>query len=224
MQGSTSPVIGENLPNPPIGRTVVVGAGKGAVPMALALDQTWESSLDGLVIVPYGNPGKEIPDHIRVMEAAHPVPDTAGVAATHEVLQVVSNLTFDDLVICLISGGGPSLLTCPQGVPVKEKADLMDQFLKCGATIHEINTVRKHLSGVKGGRLEAKAYPARVVSLIVSDVVGDDLSIIASGPTVLDPSTYAQATSVCTGTSARSCNRWAAGSWKINRRDSICGG
>lgn len=190
------PAVIENLPDPPHGKTVVVGAGKGAIPMALALERAWEGSPEGLVIVPYGSKGAEIPDCIRVTEAAHPVPDAAGMTATQEILEMVSNLTADDLVICLISGGGSALLTSPQGVTLEEKASLMDQFLKCGATIHEINTVRKHLSAIKGGRLAAEAHPAKIVSLIVSDVVGDDLSIIASGPTVPDPSTYAQAMNI----------------------------
>ncbi|UCH09916.1 MAG: glycerate kinase [Fidelibacterota bacterium] len=191
-----APAVRRHLPTPPVGRTVVVGAGKGAVPMALAVDEAWHAPLSGVVITPYGATGERLPERIRVLEAAHPVPDTAGVAATREVLQAVQDLTTDDLVICLISGGGSALLSYPLGVTLEEKAALMSQFLKCGASIHEINTVRKHLSGIKGGQLAVAAAPARMVTLIVSDVTGDDLSTIASGPTVPDPTTFSDALTI----------------------------
>ncbi|MFC1483598.1 glycerate kinase [Candidatus Neomarinimicrobiota bacterium] len=190
------PAVERHLPLPPSGRTVVVGAGKGAVPMVLAVEHAWNTPLSGVVITPYGATGEYLPDRIRVWEAAHPVPDAAGVAATREVVQVVQDLTTDDLVICLISGGGSALMTYPLGVTLEEKAALMSQFLKCGASIREINTVRKHLSGIKGGRLAIASAPARIVSLIVSDVTGDDLSTIASGPTVPDPTTFEDALAI----------------------------
>ncbi|MFC1619583.1 glycerate kinase [Candidatus Neomarinimicrobiota bacterium] len=185
-----------HLPLPPSGHTIVVGAGKGAVPMALAVDHAWDAPLSGVVITPHGTTGESLPDRISVLEAAHPVPDATGVAATGEVLQAVQDLTTDDQVICLISGGGSALMTYPLGVTLEEKAALMSQFLRCGASIREINTVRKHLSGVKGGRLAVASAPARIVSLIVSDVTGDDLSTIASGPTVPDPTTFLDALAI----------------------------
>jgi hydroxypyruvate reductase len=161
--------------------------------MAQTVDGAWMGTLDGVVITPYGTKGANELDHIKIVEASHPAPDESGVKASTLILDAVSALTEDDLVICLISGGGSALMTAPKGITLGEKANLMSQFLACGATINEINTVRKHLSGIKGGRLAEAAIPARVISLIVSDVVGDDLSVIASGPTVPDPSTFADA-------------------------------
>ncbi|PYE55813.1 glycerate kinase type-2 family protein [Deinococcus yavapaiensis] len=181
------------LPEPPAGRTVVVGAGKAAARMALAVDAAWPADLTGVVITPYGHAGERLPQRIRVLEAAHPVPDAAGEEATREVLEAVSNLTPNDLVLCLLSGGGSALLTAPRGVTLARKAELTRALLACGASIHEINAVRKHLSRVKGGGLANAAKPARVVSLIVSDVVGDDLSTIASGPTAPDPTSFTEA-------------------------------
>jgi hydroxypyruvate reductase len=185
-----------HLPSPPSGQTVVVGAGKGAVPMAWQVEHLWAEQLTGVVITPYGHSGDRIPQQVQVREAAHPVPDASGVAATEEVLGAVEDLTADDLVICLISGGGSALLTAPAGIRLEQKGALTSLLLRSGATIYEINTVRKHLSAVKGGRLALAAQPARIVSLIVSDVVGDDLSIIASGPTIPDPGTYADALTI----------------------------
>lgn len=186
----------EHLPPRPVNRVMVVGAGKAACRMALAVEEVWPERASGVVITPYGHIGEDRPGRIRVLEARHPVPDQAGVKATREVLRAVEGLTSDDLVLCLISGGGSALLSLPCGISLEQKAELTELLLKSGATIRELNTVRKHVSGVKGGRLAAAAQPAQVVSLIVSDVVGDDLSVIASGPTVPDPGTYADALAV----------------------------
>ncbi len=175
---------------------MVVGAGKAACRMALAVEEVWPEIASGVVIIPYGHVGVDRPGRICVLEAGHPVPDQAGVEATREVLRTVEGLTSDDLALCLISGGGSALLSLPCGISLEQKAESTELLLKSGATIGELNTLRKHVSGVKGGRLAAAAQPARVVSLIVSDVVGDDLSVIASGPTVPDPSTYADALAV----------------------------
>lgn len=177
-----------NLPEPPRGRTIVIGAGKASAAMACALEQHWPGDLSGLVITRYGHgaPCKRI----EVVEAGHPVPDAAGLAATQRIKTLVSGLSEDDLVICLLSGGGSALLVDPApGISLAEKRDLTQALLLSGATIREINCVRKHLSSVKGGRLALAASPARVVTLAISDVPGDEPSQIASGPTVSDPST-----------------------------------
>lgn len=183
------------LPAPPRGRTVVVGAGKAAAAMAQATERHWPGPLSGLVITRY--------DHgadcraIEVVEAAHPVPDAAGRDAAARILAMVRGLGEDDLVLCLISGGGSSLLTLPaEGVALADKQALNKALLRSGATIAEINCVRKHLSAIKGGRLAAAAWPARVVALSISDVPGDDPSVIASGPTVADPTTFGDALAV----------------------------
>ena len=187
-----------HLPDPPEGRTIVVGAGKGAAAMARAVEDHWRGPLDrleGLVVTRYGHgaPTKRI----EVVEAAHPVPDAAGRAAAARILSAVKGLSADDLVLCLISGGASALLALPaEGVTLDDKRTVTGALLRSGATIHEINTVRKHLSSIKGGRLAAAAYPARVVTIVISDVPGDDLSVIGSGPTVSDPSTFADARAV----------------------------
>lgn len=186
-------VVARFLPPAPQGRTVVVGAGKAAARMARAVEDAWNAELSGVVIAPYGHADEVRPSRIRVLEAAHPVPDEAGVAATGEVLQAVRDLSPNDLVLCLLSGGGSALLVAPWGVTLAQKADLTRQLLSSGAGIGQINAVRKHLSRVKGGQLARACLPARLVSLIVSDVVGDDLSVIASGPTVPDRSSFAEA-------------------------------
>ena len=178
---------------------VVVGAGKAAAGMARATE-TFNGErypgvkLEGLVITRYGHSVQT--ESIGVVEAAHPVPDAAGVAATAEMLALAEGLGKDDLLVCLISGGGSALLCAPEGVTLSQKAALTQALLRSGADITEMNTVRKHLSRVKGGGLARAAFPARVVSLIVSDVAGDDLSVIASGPTVPDSSTLAEARAV----------------------------
>ena len=177
-----------HLPDPPAGRTVVVGAGKAAAAMARAVETSWQGPLSGLVVTRYGH-GVAC-DRIEIVEAAHPVPDEAGEAAAARILQAVQGLGEDDLVLCLISGGGSALLAQPApGLTLAQKQAINRALLKSGATIHEMNCVRKHLSAVKGGRLAAAAWPARIVTLLISDVPGDDPSVIASGPTVPDPTT-----------------------------------
>lgn len=183
------------LPPPPRGRTVVVGAGKAAAAMALAVEKHWprSSPLSGIVVTRYGH-GVGPLERIEVVEAAHPVPDGTGELAAKRILEFVKGLTANDLVICLISGGGSALLSLPtEGITLSEKQYLTRALLKSGTAIGDINTVRKHLSAVKGGRLAAAAAPARVLTLAISDVPGDDISTIASGPTVPDPSTATEA-------------------------------
>ena len=184
-----------NLPPRPRGRTIVVGAGKAAAAMAAAVEHHWDGPLEGVVVTRYGH---GVPcSRIRVVEAGHPVPDAAGPAAARDILARVSGLTSDDLVLCLISGGGSALLALPaDGVTLSDKQAINRALLKSGAHIGEMNVVRKHLSAIKGGQLAVAAAPAHVVSLIISDVPRDDLSIIASGPTVADPSTNAQALAI----------------------------
>ncbi len=183
------------LPDPPRGRTVVVGAGKGAAAMARAVETHWRGDfgqLSGLVVTRYGHgmPTR----HIEVVEASHPTPDAAGQQAAMRLLQAVQGLTADDLVLVLLSGGGSALLAAPMpGITLDDKRAVTKALLACGANIGEINCVRKHLSAIKGGRLALAAAPARVVTLAISDVPGDDLSTIASGPTVPDPTSCADA-------------------------------
>jgi hydroxypyruvate reductase len=184
-----------HLPAPPKGRTIVVGAGKAAAAMAAAVEAHWRGPIEGLVVTRYGHgaPTK----FIRVVEASHPVPDAAGPAAARAILDIVSGLSADDLVLCLISGGGSALLALPDGeITLADKQAINRALLRSGAHIGEMNCVRKHLSAIKGGRLAVAAAPARVVSLIISDVPGDDLSVIASGPTVPDATSQADARAV----------------------------
>ena len=188
-----------HLPSPPKGRTVVIGAGKAAGAMAHAVERLWPvaAPLTGVVVTRYGHtpprPAGLLP-RIDILEAAHPVPDAAGVAASERIMAAVADLTADDLVLCLISGGGSALLTSPaEGLSLADKQRVNQQLLACGANILEMNTLRKHLSRIKGGRLAAACAPAQVVTLTISDVPGDDVSVIASGPTVPDASTCAQA-------------------------------
>ena len=184
--------IPRHLPAAPRGRTIVVGAGKAAASMAKAVEDHWQGPLEGLVVTRYGH-GAPC-QRIEVVEAAHPVPDAAGRAAAGRILEKVQGLSADDLVLCLISGGGSALLSLPiEGLTLQDKQAINSALLKSGAPIGEMNVVRKHLSAIKGGRLAAAAWPARVVSLVISDVPGDDPAIVASGPTVADPSTGAQA-------------------------------
>ena len=183
------------LPRPPKGRTIVLGAGKAAGSMALAVEEHFPGPLQGQVIVPdgYGRPCKSI----KVVEASHPVPDARGLKAASEILDLAKAAGPDDLVLFLISGGASSLMVSPAaGVELAEKRALTTALLRSGASIVEMNCVRKHLSAVKGGRLAAAAAPARAVTLIISDVVGDDPSVIASGPTVVDTTTCADALDV----------------------------
>ncbi len=180
------------LPEPPRGRTLVIGAGKASAAMAQALERNWPGELSGLVVTRYGY---AVPcQRIEIVEAAHPVPDAAGREAAARLLEFVAGLSADDLVICLISGGGSSLLPLPgEGVTLEDKQAINRALLKSGATISEMNCVRRHLSAIKGGRLAAACHPARVVNLLISDVPGDNPMDIASGPTVADPSTCADA-------------------------------
>lgn len=180
---------------PPKGRTIVVGAGKAAASMAAAVEAHWRGPLEGLVVTRYehGAPTK----HIEVIEASHPVPDAAGREAAKRILHRVQGLSEDDLVLALISGGGSALMALPaEGVTLEEKQAVNKALLKSGANISEMNCVRKHLSAIKGGRLARAAAPARVVALMISDVPNDDLSVIASGPTVPDPTTREDALAV----------------------------
>jgi hydroxypyruvate reductase len=183
------------LPSIPKGRTVVVGAGKAAAAMAAALEDAWQGPLSGLVITRYGH---AVPTRqIEVLEAAHPVPDAKGVQATARLLERLGSLTADDLVICLLSGGGSALLTAPPpGVSLADKRLVVSALLRSGAPISQINCVRKHLSRVKGGRLRQAAGPAQFVTLAISDVPGDDPASIASGPTVGDATTSADALAI----------------------------
>ena len=191
-----------HLPSPPKGRTLVLGAGKAGGAMAQAVEALWpqDAPLSGLVVTRYGHtpPRPEgLRERIEVVEASHPVPDAAGLQAAERMLALTQDVTADDLVLCLISGGGSALLTLPaQGISLQDKQDINRQLLACGANIAEMNCVRKHLSRIKGGRLAAACAPARVVTLTISDVPGDDPSIIASGPTVADASTCADALAV----------------------------
>ena len=183
------------LPAPPTGRTVVVGAGKAAAAMARAVEDGWPGELDGLVVTRYGH--AVATRRIEVVEAAHPVPDAAGRDAARRILDMVSGLGADDLALCLISGGGSALLALPaEGVSLGDKQAVSRALLAAGATISEINCLRKHLSAIKGGRLAAAAAPARLVALLISDVPGDDPAVIASGPTVADPTSFADARAV----------------------------
>jgi len=177
-----------HLPARPKGRTIIIGAGKASGAMAKALEDAWDGPIEGLVVTRYGY---RVPtERLEVVEAAHPVPDAAGREAALRIFKMVQGLTRDDLVLCLISGGGSALLAAPaEGMSLEDKQAVNKALLKSGATISEMNTVRKHLSSIKGGRLAAAAWPAKVVALMISDVPGDDPSIIASGPTVPDTST-----------------------------------
>lgn len=190
------------LPKPPQGRTVVIGAGKAGGAMAAAVDALWpqEAPLSGLVVTRYDHvpPAyKAKPGRIEVVEAAHPVPDEAGRRAAERIAQLAQGLTADDLVLCLISGGGSALLSLPApGLTLEEKQAINKALLKSGAAIDEMNCVRKHLSAIKGGRLAVNCAPARVVTLLISDVPGDAPEVIASGPTVPDSTTCADALAI----------------------------
>ncbi|WP_380052240.1 glycerate kinase [Falsihalocynthiibacter sp. SS001] len=182
------------LPKRPKGRTVVVGAGKASARMAQAVEAEW-GACEGLVIVPHG---ASLPcEGIKIVEASHPVPDDAGLNAAREILAIVDSLGPDDLALCLISGGGSSLMSAPAGdLTLQDKQLLNKLLLESGAAIDEMNVLRKHLSAIKGGRLAVAAAPARIVTLTISDVPGDSPSIIASGPTVPDTSTVADALAI----------------------------
>ena len=173
------------LPPRPTGRTLGIGAGKAAASMARAVEDNWPAALSGLVITPYGH--SLACERIEVVEAAHPVPDSSGLDAAKRILAMVGDLSDEDLVLCLLSGGGSALLSIPaEGISLQEKQSLTASLLRSGANIAEINCVRKHLSAVKGGRLAVACSPAQLVTLAISDVPGNDISVIASGPTVPD--------------------------------------
>jgi hydroxypyruvate reductase len=188
-------IVPPHLPAPPRGHTLVIGAGKASAQMARAVEANWKQPIRGLVVTRYGH---RVPtERIEIVEAAHPVPDQAGLDAAARMLRLVQGLGPDDLVLCLISGGGSSLLPLPvEGLTLSDKQQINRALLRSGATISEMNCVRKHLSAIKGGRLGAACAPARVVSLLISDVPGDDPSVIASGPTVADPTTCADALAI----------------------------
>jgi hydroxypyruvate reductase len=183
------------LPKPPKGRTLVIGCGKAAGSMAKALEDHWPGGLSGMVVTRYGY--KAPTTRIEVVEAAHPVPDEAGRKAAERMLGMVQGLSADDLVLFLVSGGGSALLSLPApGLTLADKQAINKALLKSGANITEMNCVRKHLSAVKGGRLGAACAPARVVTLAISDIPGDDPAVIASGPTVADVTTFSDAVAI----------------------------
>lgn len=177
--------IRNHLPAKPKGRTIVIGAGKGSAQMAAAFEKVWDGPIDGLVVTRYGYGAKC--ERIEIIEAAHPVPDAAGLEASRRLLEKVRGLTADDLVVALISGGGSALLPSPApGLTLADEIAVNEALLASGAPIAAMNTIRKHVSTIKGGRLAAAAHPARVVSLVVSDIPGDNPALVASGPTVPD--------------------------------------
>ncbi len=188
-------ILAPHLPPRPAGRIVVVGAGKAAASMAKAVEDAWNGPIDGLVVTRYGH---GLPcRRIEVVEAAHPVPDERGQQAARRILEKVQGLAAADLVLCLVSGGSSALLTIPAaGLSLADKQAVNKALLKSGANIAEMNCLRKHLSAIKGGRLAAAAHPARVVTLLISDVPGDDPAVIGSGPSVADPSTRDDALAV----------------------------
>jgi hydroxypyruvate reductase len=184
-----------HLPARPKGRTIVIGAGKASAAMAKAVETHWDGPLDGLVVTRdgYGT----VCERIEIVEASHPVPDARGRAAAGRILEKVKGLGPDDLVLCLVSGGASALLALPaDGLALEDKQAVNRALLRCGATISEMNCLRKHLSAIKGGRLAAAAAPARLVTLLVSDVPGDDPAVIGSGPTVPDPTSYDDARAI----------------------------
>ena len=193
-------LLADRIPEPPAGRTVVVGAGKAAAAMAQALETAWQSAypdspLSGLVVTRYGH--ADTCRHIEVLEASHPMPDDLGESAARRMLEAVRDLNEHDLVIALVSGGGSSLMSLPApGLTLRQKQALTKALLRSGAPIREINTVRRHLSAIKGGRLAAAAHPARVMTYLISDVPGDEPSLVASGPTLPDDSTPADALAI----------------------------
>lgn len=188
-------VVPRRLPTRPKGRTVVVGAGKASAAMARAFEDNWHGDISGLVVTRYGH---GIPcKHVEIVQAAHPVPDERGRDAARRILGMVQGLSEDDLVVALISGGGSALMSLPaEGLSLADKQAVNRALLASGASIDEMNCVRKHMSAIKGGRLAAAAAPARVVTLLISDVPGDDPGVVASGPTVSDPTTFADARAI----------------------------
>jgi hydroxypyruvate reductase len=189
-------ILPAHLPPPPAGRTLVLGAGKAAASMALAVEQHWPAAapLEGLVITRYRH--GLLTNRVKVVEAGHPIPDESGAKAAREILRLAKSLGPDDLLLALVSGGGSALLSLPvDGITMDELKATTKELLRCGAPIQDMNTVRKHLSAIQGGRLAA-ATKARVLALVVSDVTGDDPTHIASGPCAPDPTTYQDALDV----------------------------
>jgi hydroxypyruvate reductase len=184
-----------HLPSGSTGRLVVIGAGKASAAMAAAVERHWKGPLSGLVVTRYGY---AVPcERIEIVEAAHPVPDEAGLEAARRIMALAEGLTADDTVLCLVSGGGSALLALPlDGITLEDKQAVNRALLTSGATISEMNCVRRHLSAIKGGRLAAACHPARVLTLLISDVPGDNPCDIASGPTVADPTTCADALAI----------------------------
>ncbi|ESX98991.1 glycerate kinase [Mesorhizobium sp. LNJC405B00] len=184
--------IRDHLPAKPKGRTIVIGAGKGSAQMAAAFEKVWDGPIEGLVVTRYGYGAKC--ERIEIIEAAHPVPDAAGLEASRRLLEKVQGLTADDLVVALISGGGSALLPSPAaGLTLADEIAVNEALLASGAPIAAMNTIRKHVSTIKGGRLAAAAWPAKLVSLVVSDIPGDNPALVASGPTVPDSGNRADA-------------------------------
>ncbi|ESW85536.1 MULTISPECIES: glycerate kinase [unclassified Mesorhizobium] len=184
--------IRDHLPARPKGRTIVIGAGKGSAQMAAAFEKVWDGPIEGLVVTRYGYGARC--ERIEIIEAAHPVPDAAGLEASRRLLEKVQGLTADDLVVALISGGGSALLPSPAaGLTLADEIAVNEALLASGAPIAAMNTIRKHLSTIKGGRLAAAAWPAKLVSLVVSDIPGDNPALVASGPTVPDSGNRADA-------------------------------
>jgi glycerate 2-kinase len=184
--------IRRHLPEKPKGRTIVIGAGKGSAQMAAAFEKAWDGPLEGVVVTRYGFAAPC--ERIRIVEASHPVPDANGLEAAKLLLETVSGLSEDDLVVALVSGGGSALLPSPAGtLALADEIAVNEALLASGAPISAMNTIRKHISGIKGGRLAAAAWPARVVSLVVSDIPGDNPALVASGPTVPDDASRADA-------------------------------
>jgi hydroxypyruvate reductase len=182
----------DHLPAKPKGRTIVIGAGKGSAQMAAAFEKVWDGPIEGLVVTRYGYGAKC--ERIEIIEAAHPVPDAAGLEASRRLLEKVQGLTADDLVVALISGGGSALLPSPAaGLTLADEIAVNEALLASGAPIAAMNTIRKHVSTIKGGRLAAAAWPAKLVSLVVSDIPGDNPALVASGPTVPDTGSRADA-------------------------------
>lgn len=184
--------IRDHLPARPKGRTIVIGAGKGSAQMAAAFEKVWGGPIEGLVVTRYGYGARC--ERIEIIEAAHPVPDAAGLEASRRLLEKVQGLTADDLVVALISGGGSALLPSPAaGLTLADEIAVNEALLASGAPIAAMNTIRKHVSTIKGGRLAAAAWPAKLVSLVVSDIPGDNPALVASGPTVPDSGNRADA-------------------------------
>ncbi len=190
-----SKLIKAHLPPKPAGRTIVLGAGKASAAMAREVEEHMPGQIEGLIVTRYGHAVSC--DKIEIVEAAHPVPDEAGRSAAARMLKLAESANAEDLVLCLISGGASALLSLPSdGISLEDKQALNKALLECGADITQMNTVRKHLSAIKGGRLAAAAHPAKTVSLLISDVPGDDPAVIGSGPTVPDPTTFDDARDV----------------------------